>query len=134
MAGDAKSQHRIGYYYPTGNYVAKDLDQALIWYKKAAGQDLLKAQYAYGRLLAFEREGPKDIAQITKSYNRAVKKHRWLMARGGKMPSENEDTAFRFLLMFLSLILFKALLSLTLFIITQWRLYIDRPRRSNPFG
>ena len=34
MAGGAKSQHRIGYYYHTGNYVAKDLDQALIWYKK----------------------------------------------------------------------------------------------------
>ena len=63
MAGDAKSQHRIGYYYHTGNYVAKDLDQALIWYKKAADQDLLKAQYAYGRLLAFEKEGPKDYSR-----------------------------------------------------------------------
>ena len=55
-AGDAKAQHRIGYYYDTGKYVQKDLTQASIWYKKAADQDLLKAQYAYAYMLAFEKK------------------------------------------------------------------------------
>ncbi len=61
-AGDAKAQHRIGYYYHTGTYVEYDLKQAAKWYKRAAEQDLLKAQYAYGRIMAFEKGGPRDYA------------------------------------------------------------------------
>lgn len=73
MAGDAKAQHRIGYYYHTGQHLDKDLAQAAIWYKKAAEQDLVKAQYAYGRVMAFEKEGPKDYAAALPWFIKASK-------------------------------------------------------------
>src|SRR5262249_26048183 len=47
-AGDAEFQVELGRRYGKGEGVAKDQEEALKWYRKAAGQNFARAQYNLG--------------------------------------------------------------------------------------
>lgn len=48
QAGEPEAQYRIGVLFDNGEGVDKDLDQALIWYRRAADGGYPDAQYAMG--------------------------------------------------------------------------------------
>lgn len=60
--GEAHAQHRIGYYYHNGYNVSANREEAMLWYKKAANQGLVKSEYAYGYMLGFDKAGSLDYA------------------------------------------------------------------------
>lgn len=46
--GDAQAQFNLGVMYAKGEGVAQDLKQAVPWYRKAAEQGMVDAQYSLG--------------------------------------------------------------------------------------
>lgn len=65
----AKKHHRTGY----NHHMAKDHDEAMIWYKKGAAAGLAKSEFAIARLLTIDREGPKDYTAALPWVIRAAK-------------------------------------------------------------
>ena len=76
----------------------------------------------------------KDIQAVTQSYEKALKDQDWLLKRGGEMPTGTERKFFNIASMVISLFILKGFFMLTLFLMRQWRIYTDRPRRANPFN
>jgi len=60
--GDARAQWRLGRAYEFGNGVARDADQAYIWYRAAADQGLIHVMQPLGRMYLDGRGAPQDAA------------------------------------------------------------------------
>jgi TPR repeat protein len=70
--GDAQSQGMLGFLYANGKGVAKDLNQAAYWYRKAAEQGHADAQISLG-LCYFKGQGvEKDEAEAVRWYRKAA--------------------------------------------------------------
>ena len=59
--GYIPAQTVLGYLYETGQIVARDPDQALEWYERAAGQDDPLAEWLVGRLIYSGAVPPRDL-------------------------------------------------------------------------
>lgn len=76
--GYAPAQNYLGFRYFNGDYVARDVDSALFWLVKAAGNGDAKAAGNLGYLLAFDNS-------VTRDYPQAI---RWLtIAADAGLPS-----------------------------------------------
>ena len=71
QAGQAPAQFFLAERYKRGQGVAKDMDQAFAWFKKAADQNYIKSQYALG-LMYQDGEGVRqDYAEARKWLGKA---------------------------------------------------------------
>jgi hypothetical protein len=70
--GEAETQFHLGTLYETGNGVPQDYTQAIIWYRKAAEQNLAIAQYRLGVLYANGVGVPPDESQAAAWFRRAA--------------------------------------------------------------
>ncbi|MBR5893847.1 MAG: sel1 repeat family protein, partial [Bacteroidaceae bacterium] len=64
------AQCNLGYCYGTGSGVEKDPTEAVKWYRKAAEQGQVNAQYNLG--LCYEIGVAKDLAEAVKWYRKAA--------------------------------------------------------------
>lgn len=65
--GDARSQYELGRAYEDGFGLKRDVNEAVKWYEKAAGQGLNVAQYVLGNILLYGEGGvAPDYAQARK--------------------------------------------------------------------
>src|SRR6266498_332155 len=71
-AGDADSQCELGRRYDSGEGVAKDPTEAVKWYRKAAEQNLAKAQYNLATSYAGGTGVTQDYAEAVKWYHKAA--------------------------------------------------------------
>ncbi len=62
-AGDAYAQLNLGAAYDNGIGVARDIEQALLWYEKAAEQGVAEAQFNLAHLLVAEELSAAVAAQ-----------------------------------------------------------------------
>lgn len=69
---DAETQFHLGTLYETGNGVPQDYAQAVLWYRKAAEQNLAIAQYRLGVLYANGVGVPLDKAQSASWFQKAA--------------------------------------------------------------
>ena len=69
---DAETQFHIGTLYETGKGVPQDYTQAVLWYRKAAEQNLAIAQYRLGVLYANGVGVPLDKAQSASWFQKAA--------------------------------------------------------------
>jgi len=69
--GNADSQARYGRLFQTGKGVAQDLEQAAVWYEKAAQQQNNYAMYMLGRML-IEKDDATDVARGSVMLQRAA--------------------------------------------------------------
>lgn len=69
---DAKTQFHLGTLYETGKSVPQDYAQAVLWYSKAAEQNLAIAQYRLGVLYANGVGVPLDKAQAAAWFHKAA--------------------------------------------------------------
>lgn len=69
--GDFESQVNLGWMYQEGKGVVTDREEALKWYKKAAEQGYVHAQYNLGRFY-FEGERPADKKEAIQWYRKAA--------------------------------------------------------------
>src|SRR6266478_2781597 len=75
-AGDAESQVEFGRRYDKGKGVPKDQVEAVKWFRKAAEQNLAKAQLNLGLFYFDAGEGvAKDPVEAVKWYRRAVEQN-----------------------------------------------------------
>jgi TPR repeat protein len=72
LAGDTKSQLRMGLAYEFGDGVEKDVDKAMHWYRIAADRGDPVAQTDLGYFYETGANGPKDPAEAAKWYMRAA--------------------------------------------------------------
>ena len=69
--GDIKAQFNLGYSYANGRGVSKDLDEALVWYRKAAMQGDARAAFNMG--VIYEKEDMvRDYKLALRWYNVAA--------------------------------------------------------------
>ena len=71
-AGDASAQYALGLRCREGKGVAKDIAQALTWFRKAAEQGNAGAQFNLGAMYAVGEGVPKDAVQATAWYRKAA--------------------------------------------------------------
>jgi TPR repeat protein len=69
---DAETQFHLGTLYETGKGVPQDYAQAVLWYRKAAEQNLAIAQYRLGVLYANGVGVPLDKAQSAEWFQKAA--------------------------------------------------------------
>lgn len=69
---DAETQYRLGMLYETGQGVPQSYEQASLWYRKAAEQNLAAAQYRLGLLYSNGVGVPKDETQAAAWYRKAA--------------------------------------------------------------
>ncbi len=69
---DAETQFHLGTLYETGNGVPQDYEHAVLWYRKAADQNLAIAQYRLGVLYANGVGVPLDKAQSVAWFQKAA--------------------------------------------------------------
>ena len=69
---DRKAQYKLGVCYAHGEGVAKDLMQAVFWYRKAADQGLALAQYNLGLCYARGEGVTMDLVQAAMWYRKAA--------------------------------------------------------------
>jgi hypothetical protein len=69
---DAATQFHLGTLYESGNGVPQDYAQAVVWYRKAAEQNLAIAQYRLGVLYANGVGAPLDKAQSAAWFQKAA--------------------------------------------------------------
>jgi hypothetical protein len=69
---DAETQFHVGTLYETGKGVPQDYAQAVVWYRKAAEQNLATAQYRLGVLYANGAGVPPDKAQSAAWFQKAA--------------------------------------------------------------
>lgn len=62
-AGDPQAQTALGSLFAYGRGVAKDDDQAVLWFRKAAEQDFAAGQFALGAMYLQGRGVPADVGQ-----------------------------------------------------------------------
>jgi len=70
--GDAIAQHLLGYYYLTGEGVAKDAVESIKWFRKAADQDYAPAQNLLGIAYKAPRGVAKDDVESVKWFRKAA--------------------------------------------------------------
>jgi TPR repeat protein len=63
QAGDAYAQLNLGAAYDNGIGVARDIEQALFWYQKAAEQGIAEAQFNLAHLLVAEELSASTAAE-----------------------------------------------------------------------
>jgi len=82
--GDPKAQYNVGLIYANGKGVNKDSYQAMEWYKKAAEQGNVAAQYNLAKLISQrpDKDDPRAQEQIRYWYEKA--------ADGGQKEAMNE--------------------------------------------
>lgn len=69
---DREAQYKLGVCYAHGEGVAKDLMQAVLWYRKAADQGLALAQYNLGLCYARGEGVTMDLVQAAMWYSKAA--------------------------------------------------------------
>jgi TPR repeat protein len=69
--GDAQSQFMLGYYYSVGFGVTTDAVKAVMWYRKAADQNLAGAQYDLGECYDHGLGVASDMVEAAKWYRKA---------------------------------------------------------------
>ncbi|MFU8837160.1 MAG: tetratricopeptide repeat protein [Thiohalomonadaceae bacterium] len=78
--GDAQAQLALGTAYEQGQGVARDLEQALRWYQRAAEQGLAEAQYQLAYLLAEAEISPVAAAEwMAKAADQGMVEAQYLM-------------------------------------------------------
>ena len=70
--GDAQAQYNLGECYADGAGVAKDVAEAVKWYRKAAEQGHAPAQNALGWCYANGEGVTKDVHEAVKWYRKAA--------------------------------------------------------------
>ncbi len=70
--GDAKAQFNLGLCYDKGEGVAKDVAEAVKWYRKAADQGVAAAQYNLGVCYQDGDGVTKDACEAVKWYLKAA--------------------------------------------------------------
>ena len=70
--GDAQAQYDLGSMYAKGVGVAKDAQQAVVWYRKAADQGVAPAQYNVGFMYESGYGVPHDAQQAVLWYRKAA--------------------------------------------------------------
>jgi TPR repeat protein len=70
--GDAKAQYRLGLMYATGKGTSQDLNQAAIWYRKAAEEGNAEAQYQLGSMYDTGKGLPQNFTEASFWYNEAA--------------------------------------------------------------
>ena len=69
---DAKAQYRLGLMYANGTGTRKDLDQAALWYRKAAAQGNAEAQYQLGSMYDSGNGLPQSYSEALSWYKKAA--------------------------------------------------------------
>ena len=72
-AGHADSQFSIGFMYDYGQGVARNTAEAMLWYRKAAEQDLAVAQYTLGSIYEIGLGVRRDLVEAFTWYSRAAR-------------------------------------------------------------
>lgn len=72
MQGNAVAQFEVGYLYEKGEGLARDYQQAAIWYRKAAEQGHRTALYNLGALLVNGDGAPRDEVLAAMLFERAA--------------------------------------------------------------
>ena len=72
VVSDAKEQCRIGDCYWDGIGVDKDAKEAVVWYRKAAGQGMARAQYCLGDCYYHGEGVEKDFKEAVKWYRKSA--------------------------------------------------------------
>lgn len=80
LKGDADAQFNLGQAYKLGRGVKTDLDVALSWYRKAAGQGHLQAADASGHLLHYQQKIPEALPFLQVSSDRGDPRAQYLLA------------------------------------------------------
>jgi len=70
--GDGLSQYQLAHCYYSGNGVAKNLETAVQWYRKAAEQDYVSAQDSLGDCYYSGNGVAKDLVEAVKWYRKAA--------------------------------------------------------------
>ncbi len=70
--GHRKAQYRLGRCYEKGNGVAKDDNQAFLWYSKSAKQEYAKAQFQLGQCYKDGKGVKKDRQMAFKYFSEAA--------------------------------------------------------------
>ncbi len=102
LEGNVKAQTYTGLMFDAGEWMEKDYNQALKWYKKAASQNYDIAQYNLALLYEYGRGVDKDIDQALKWYRKsadqgdkdAKDKVKKLLALQGQDGETNKYTVF----------------------------------------
>lgn len=69
---DAKAQYRLGLMYSNGTGTRKDLDQAALWYRKAAAQNNAEAEYQLGSMYDSGQGLPQSFSEALSWYKKAA--------------------------------------------------------------
>ena len=72
-AGHADSQFSIGFMYDYGQGVVRNAAEAMLWYRKAAEQDLAVAQYTLGSMYEIGLGVRRDLVEAFTWYSRAAR-------------------------------------------------------------
>ena len=70
--GDAKAQLHLAGLYRAGRGIARDLDQAMRWYRAAAERGLAEAQFELGKVYDTGTGGPRDPFEAVRWYRLAA--------------------------------------------------------------
>ena len=71
-AGDAKAQNTLGVRFELGQSTAKDMVQAVHWYRQSAEQGLTHGQYNLARMYIYGRGVDRDVAAAASWYRKAA--------------------------------------------------------------
>lgn len=80
LKGDADAQFNMGQAYKMGRGVKTDLDIALDWYRKAAGQGHLQAEDSIGHLLHYKGNITESLPYLQTSSERGEPRAQYLLA------------------------------------------------------
>ena len=72
QAGMAQAQYRLGKMLYQGDFVPKDVAQALEWLRKAAIQGHPYAQYALGQIFLSGEDVPRDLHAASEWFQKAA--------------------------------------------------------------
>lgn len=70
--GYAPAQVVLGYFYDTGTILAREPQQAAVWYKKAADQDDILAEWLLGRLIFAGQTTTRDLNEANDWFTKAA--------------------------------------------------------------
>jgi uncharacterized protein len=80
IKGNADAQFNMGQAYKLGRGVKSDLNVALDWYRKAAGQGHLQASDSYGHLLHYQGKVSEALPYLQASASRGEPRAQYLLA------------------------------------------------------
>ena len=102
--GEAHAQHSLGFMYVNGQGVAQDFEQAVAWYRLAAGAGLERAQYNLGLLYQKGQGVARDDGQAVHWYQQSALKGYaaaqynlgWLFAKGQGVAQDSGQAMYWF--------------------------------------